>query len=284
MSQLFLLATFGEKLKTFYEEGLIVLLQNILIAIVIFLIGKKIAQLLTFGAVKMMQASKFDDTLVKFLKAVIYIGLMVIVFISALDALGINTTSFAAVLAAAGLAVGMALKDTLGNFAAGVMIILFKPYKVGDTVEIAGTMGTVLEIHIFNTKMKTGDNILMYIPNGNIVKTKICNYSAQEKRRVDLLVGCGYNDDLKAVKEFLVELVHNHEKIARDPEPVIAVSELGDSSVNFIVRAWVDTPDYWKVKWDLTEKVKLGFDEKGFTIPFPQRDVHIYQETTEVKS
>lgn len=251
---------------------------NLICALAIFFVGKKVAQALTFGAVKLMETSKVDPTLIKFLKSLIFIGLMVVVCIAALGALGVNTTSFAAILAAAGLAVGMALKDSLGNFAAGVMIILFKPYKVGDVVEVAGTMGTVEEIHIFNTLMKTGDNVQMYIPNGSVIKGKISNFSAKPTRRVDLVVGCGYDDDLKAVKEFLHSLVDDHEKISKEPAPVIAVSELGDNSVNFIVRAWVQSPDYWAVKWDLTEKVKLGFDEKGFNIPYPQRDVHIHQE------
>ena len=250
---------------------------NILTAVVIFFLGKKVAQVLTLGAVKMMEASKFDETLIKFLKSLVYIGLMVVVIIAALGALGINTTSFAAILAAAGLAVGMALKDTLGNFASGVMIILFKPYKVGDFVEIAGTNGTVKEIHIFNTILKTGDNIIMYIPNGSVTSGKICNFSAEETRRIDLTVGCGYDDDLKAVKEFLNELLENHEKVSREPAPTIAVGELGDSSVNFVVRAWVKSPDYWAVRWDLIEKIKVGFDEKGFSIPYPQSEVHMNQ-------
>ncbi len=277
MSQFFVLANFFDNLLNDAENLGRVFLWKLLMAAAIFYIGKKVAGLLTLAAVKMMQAAKVDETLVKFLKGLIFIALMVIVIITALGALDVNTTSFAAILAAAGLAVGMALKDTLGNFASGVMIILFKPYKVGDFVEIAGTMGTVKEIHIFNTVMSTGDNVKMFIPNGNITGGKISNFSSQETRRVDLVVGCGYNDDLKAVKEFLIELVGKHEKVNKDPELVVAVSELADSSVNFIVRAWVQSPDYWKVKWDLTEKIKIGFEEKGFTIPFPQRDIHMHE-------
>lgn len=258
-----------------YAENFVI---NLVTAAVIFFIGKKVAQALTFAAVKMMGAAKVDDTLIKFLKGLIYIGLMVVVIIAALGALGINTTSFAAILAAAGLAVGMALRDTLGNFASGVMIIMFKPYKVGDFVEIAGTSGVVEEIHIFNTLMKTGDNIQMYIPNGSVTSGKICNYSAKDTRRIDLTIGCGYDDDIKAVKEFLNEALKAHEKVARDPEPTVAVGELADSSVNFVVRAWVKTEDYWVVRWDLIEKIKVGFDEKGFSIPYPQSDVHMHEE------
>ena len=277
MSQFFVLAGFFDNLLNDAEHLGREFLWKLLMAAAIFYIGKKVAQLLTFASVKMMEAAKVEDTLVKFLRGLIFIGLMVIVIITALGALGVNTTSFAAILAAAGLAVGMALKDTLGNFASGVMIILFKPYKVGDFVEIAGTTGTVKEIHIFNTVMSTGDNVKMYIPNGSVTGGKICNYSSQETRRVDLVVGCGYNDDLKAVKAYLNELVGSHEKVIKDPEPVVAVSELADSSVNFVVRVWVKSADYWKVKWDLTEQVKLGFDEKGFSIPFPQSDVHMHE-------
>lgn len=265
---------FMDKLEPYAKAFFI----NLLIAAAIFLIGKKIAQALTFAAVKMMEASKVEETLIKFLKGLIYTGLMIIVIISALGALGINTTSFAAILAAAGLAVGMALKDTLGNFASGVMIIIFKPYKVGDFVEIAGTTGVVEEIHIFNTLMKTGDNIQMYIPNGSVTSGKISNYSAKETRRIDLTIGCGYDDDIKAVKDYLNEVLKGHDKVARDPEPTVAVGELADSSVNFVVRAWVKTEDYWVVRWDLIEKIKLGFDEKGFSIPYPQSDVHMHQE------
>lgn len=267
-------AGFIDKMEPYVKHFLI----NLVTAAVIFFIGKKVAQALTFGAVKMMEAAKVDETLIKFLKGLIYIGLMVVVIIAALGALGINTTSFAAILAAAGLAVGMALRDTLGNFAAGVMIILFKPYKVGDFVEIAGTTGTVEEIHIFNTLMKTGDNIQMYIPNGSVIKGKISNFSAKPTRRIDLVVGCGYDDDLKAVKELLQNLVDDHEKIAKEPAPVIAVSELGDSCVNFVVRPWVQSSDYWAVRWELIEKIKVGFDEKGFSIPYPQSDVHMHEE------
>ena len=267
-------AGFIDKMEPYVKHFLI----NLVTAAVIFFIGKKVAQALTFGAVKMMEAAKVDDTLIKFLKALINIGLMVIVIIASLGALGINTTSFAAILAAAGLAVGMALKDTLGNFASGVMIILFKPYTVGDFVEIAGTTGVVKEIHIFNTVMKTGDNIIMYIPNSSVTSGKICNYSAEDTRRIDLTIGCGYDDDIKAVKDYLNEVLKEHEKVARDPEPTVAVGELADSSVNFVVRAWVQSADYWPVRWDLIEKIKVGFDEKGFSIPYPQSDVHMHEE------
>ena len=203
-----------------------------------------------------MLASKMEETIVNFLKALIYVPLMVVVCLAALDKLGVKTTSFVAILAAAGLAVGMALKDTLGNFASGVMIILFKPYKVGHFVEIAGTSGVIEEVNLFNTVLRTGDNIQMYLPNGSVTGNKICNYSVKDERRIDLVIGCGYDDDLKAVKQTILDVINGHELILKDPEPVVAVSELGDSSVNFVVRPWVKNADYWPVRFDLIEKYK----------------------------
>jgi len=200
----------------------------------------------------------------------------VFVVIAAIDRLGIDTTSFAAILAAAGLAVGLALQGSLSNFASGVMLILFKPFKVGDFVEAGGSAGSIEEIHIFNTIMRTGDNVQIIIPNSTITDGTITNYSAKETRRIDLVVGCGYDDDLKAVKEFLVALLKADERILLDPEPFVAVSELGDSSVNFVVRPWVKSEDYWTTRWDLTACIKIGFDEQGFNIPYPTQDVNMH--------
>ena len=181
-------------------------------------------------------------------------------------------------VAAAGLAISLALQGSLANFAAGVMLILFKPFKVGDFVDAGGSTGVVEEIQLFSTMVRTGDNVLMIIPNAQVTGGTITNYSAKETRRVDLVVGCGYGDDLKAVKQFLEELVAGDDRILEEPEPVVAVSELGDSSVNFVVRPWVNSGDYWDVKWELTEKIKLGFDERGFNIPYPTQDIHIHKD------
>jgi len=253
------------------------LIMNICSALVIFFVGKYLAKLLTTLSEGIMRKSQMDETLIKFLGTIIRIGIMVLVVIAALGKLGINTTSFAAILAAAGLAIGLSLQGTLSNFASGVMIILFRPFKVGDFVEIAGSTGVVEEVHIFNTMMKTGDNVQMIIPNGSIIGGKISNYSAKETRRIDLVIGCSYDDDIKAVKEYLEATVTAHEKVLKDPAAVVAVAELGDNSVNFVVRPWVESADYWAVRWDLIESIKVGFDEKGFSFPYPQQDVHMHQ-------
>ncbi|QDT25146.1 mechanosensitive ion channel family protein [Gimesia panareensis] len=252
---------------------------NLVVALAVLLIGKWIANILSRFCNRLMKQAKVDETLARFLSNIIYSLLLVIVILAALSELGIDTTSLAAVLAAAGFAVGMAFQGTLSNFASGVMLILFKPFRVGDYIEAGGTAGIVEEIQIFTTSLRTGDNIAIVVPNGQITGGTIRNFSIKENRRIDLVVGCGYDDDLKAVKAFLEELVHGDGRILEDPEPVVAVSELADSSVNFVVRPWVKNADYWATRWDLTERIKLGFDERGFTIPYPSRDVHLYNES-----
>jgi small conductance mechanosensitive channel len=255
------------------------LVMNLLAALVIFIVGRWVAKLLRGIVTKLMARSNVDETLRKFLANMLYGLLLTFVVLAAVDRLGVDTTSFAAIIAAAGLAVGFALQGSLANFAAGVMLILFKPFKVGDFIEAGGSTGIVEEIHIFNTLMRTGDNIQITIPNSQITGGTISNYSAKETRRIDLVVGCGYDDDIRAVKKYLEELIASEERILKDPEPVVAVHELGDNSVNFVVRPWVNTADYWAVRWDLTERIKTGFDEKGFSIPYPQRDVHVHKMT-----
>jgi small conductance mechanosensitive channel len=279
-----MLASISDQFETFISSDLPKFFQNAALALVIFLIGKTISKLLTSFCGKLMLASKLDETLVNFLKAFIYVGLMIVVCLAALEQVGVKTTSFVAILAAAGLAVGMALKDTLGNFASGVMIILFKPYKVGHFVEIAGTSGVVEEVHLFNTVLKTGDNIQIYLPNGNVTGSKISNYSIKEERRIDLVIGCGYDDDLKKVKQTIHDIIVAHDLVLQEPEPLVAVSELGDNSVNFVVRPWVKTADYWVVKFDLLENIKNAFDKEGFSIPYPQQDVHMYNENQSPKT
>ncbi len=249
---------------------------NILAALVIFVVGRWLAKILTGFSTRFMVRSKVDETLTKFLANIIYALLLTFVVIAAISSLGVNTTSLAAILAAAGLAVGLALQASLANFAAGVMLILFKPFKVGNFIDAGGSKGVVEEIHIFSTLLRTGDNVAIIIPNAQITGGTITNFSAKETRRIDLVVGCGYDDDLRAVRRFLDELIAADERILADPAPVVAVNELGASSVDFVVRPWVKSPDYWDVRWDLTEKIKLGFDEKGFSIPFPQQDVHLH--------
>jgi small conductance mechanosensitive channel len=244
-------------------------------AIIIFIVGRIVARVITNAVGKMMTKSKVDETLVKFGKNMIYVILMVLVILAALGKLGIETTSFAAILAAAGLAIGLSLQGTLGNFASGVMLILFRPFKVGDFVEAGGVAGVVEEVQIFSTKMKTGDNKEVTVPNGQIVGSTITNYSAKETRRVDLVIGVGYNDDLKKVRSVLEDVLSQDARILKDPAPTIGLLELGESSVNFVVRPWVNSGDYWPVLFDVQEAIKLRFDAEGISIPFPQRDLHI---------
>jgi small conductance mechanosensitive channel len=218
-----------------------------------------------------------DETLAKFLVALTRITLLTLVIIAAITALGVEPVSFVAVLGAAGLAVGMALQGSLSNFAAGVMLIIFRPFNVGDYVEAGGSAGVVQEIRIFSTILNTPDNKKVILPNSTVTGGNIVNYSANDTRRVDMVFGIGYDDDIKAAKEILEQIVAADNRVLKDPAPKIAVSELADSSVNFVVRPWVKTEDYWNVYFDITEKVKLTFDEKGISIPFPQTDVHLHQ-------
>lgn len=247
---------------------------KILFAIAIFVIGKWIAKWLTNVSKKLMEKANVDKTLTSFIGSLVYVLLMVFVILAALSKLGINTTSFIAVLGAAGLAVGLALQGTLANIGAAVLIIIFKPFKVGDFVEAGGALGTVEEINMFSTIFKTGDNKVVIVPNSAVIGGKITNYSAKETRRVDWVFGIGYEDDLKLAKNILEDIIDKDERVLKEPASLVAVSELADSSVNFTVRAWVKSADYWGVYFDIIEKVKLTFDEKGISIPYPQLDVH----------
>jgi small conductance mechanosensitive channel len=248
---------------------------KIIAAIVIFVIGKWLARVLSRSVGKAMNRAKADQVLVKFVVNLAYAALLAFVVLAALAQLGIQTTSFIAIIGAAGLAIGLALQGSLSNFAAGVMLIIFRPFKVGDYIEAAGTAGSVEEIMIFSTKLKSPDNKQLYIPNGSIIAGTIVNYSAKEQRRVDLVFGCGYGDDIKKAKALLEAIVKENPLVLDDPAPTIGVLELGDSSVNFVVRPWVATSDYWDVHYQITEEVKQRFDEAGISIPFPQRDVHL---------
>ena len=244
-------------------------------AIAIFVIGKWIAKAITKSIKKLMERGKVEATLVSFTGSLIYVILMIVVILAALNNLGVNTTSFVAILGAAGLAVGLALQGTLSNVGAAVLLILFRPFKVGDFVEAGGTAGVVEEINMFSTIFKTGDNKIVIVPNGAVIGGTITNYSAKETRRVDWTFGIGYDDDLKLAKKTLEEILTEDERILKDPAPFVAVSELADSSVNFVCRVWVKSGDYWGVYFDTIEKVKLIFDEKGISIPYPQMDVHL---------
>jgi small conductance mechanosensitive channel len=248
-------------------------------AIVILVVGRLLTGVLASIVKRMLVKAKADETLRKFLVSLTRIGLLTFVVLAALNTLGIQTASFIAVIGAAGLAIGFALQGSLSNFASGVILIIFRPLKAGDLVEAGGSFGKVKEVHIFNTILTTPDNKRVIIPNSKVTGDSIVNYSAEGKLRVDLEFGIGYGDDIRKAKKILEELVASDERILSDPAPTVAVKELGDSSVNFVVRPWVKTEHYWDVHFNLTEKVKLTFDERGVSIPFPQRDVHLFQES-----
>ncbi|KAB7885593.1 mechanosensitive ion channel family protein [Poseidonibacter ostreae] len=267
-----------EKIQSIIEM-IIPYVVNLGIAIVVFIIGKWLARKITNIVVSILKRIKgIDVTLVKFIENIVYYILMMVVILTALSKLGVETTSFFAILGAAGLAIGLALKDSLGNFASGVMLIMFKPFKVGDFVTVAGVSGTVNEISIFSSILTTGDNQRMIVPNGSIIAGTIVNVNANPTRRVDLVVGIGYDDDIKKAKNVLTNILESNEKILQEKGLTVAVSELADSSVNFVVRAWVNTPDYWAVKFALTEEVKTRFDQEGISIPYPQQDVHHHNQ------
>lgn len=247
-------------------------------AIVIYIIGMWIIKMLSKGFNKFMEKREFDESLKPFLKSLFYNLLFVLLILSILTSVGIEVTSFIAILGAAGLAVGLALQGTLQNFAGGVIILTLRPFKVGDYIDGGGNSGTVKAISIFNTVLNTPDNKRVIIPNGALSNASITNFSAEETRRVDMVFGIGYDDDIKKAKEILVEMVNSDERILKDPAPVVNVGSLGDSSVNLNCRPWVNAADYWGVFFDFQENVKIRFDKEGISIPFPQRDVHIYNE------
>ncbi len=260
------------------SESIITLFINIAIAAVIFFGGIWVSKKVKVYVGKIMNKRGVDELISSFLSNIVYVALVAFVVIAALSKLGIQTTSFVAVIGAAGLAIALSLQGSLSNFASGVMIVAFRPFKVGDFVEAGGVAGIVEGIQIFSTQMRTGDNKAIIVPNSSIIGGNIVNYSAKDTRRVDMVFGIGYDDDIKKAKDLLITLIEEDERILKDPEPVVAVSELADSSVNFVVRPWVNSGDYWPVKFDFTEKVKTTFDKEGISIPFPQRDVHIYNE------
>ncbi len=248
-----------------------------IVAVLIFYIGRMIARIISRGMRNLMRKQEVDKILESFVSNLVYWLLMTFVIIAAINQLGIQTTSLIAIMGAAGLAVGLALQGSLSNFAAGVLIVLFRPYRVGDFVEAAGISGSVEQVQILTTILKTPDNKKIIVPNSSIMGSIITNFSANETRRVDLTFGVSYSDDLDKVRSILEEITGADERILKEPECVIKVHQLADSSVNFVCRPWVKTSDYWAVYWDLTEKVKKRFDQEGVSIPFPQQDVYIHQ-------
>lgn len=248
---------------------------NTVLALAILIIGRFIARLVSTRVGSAVEKSNDDVTLGKFVASLTYVALMAFIIIAAMGQLGIETASLVAILAAAGLAIGLALQGSLANFASGVMLIIFRPLKVGDFVEAGGATGTVREIGIFTSILSSPDNKKIYVPNANLTGANIINYSAFGTRRIDLVAGVSYGDSLDLVKATLEQILAEDDRILTDPAPTIAVLELADSSVNFAVRPWVKEEDYWDVRFDTQEKIKQRFDEKGISIPFPQQDVHL---------
>lgn len=248
---------------------------DIAIAVAILLVGILAAGLVRTLLRGAMKRSSMDEVLTRFIVSIVHKLLLAFVVIAALDRLGVNTTSLVAVLGAAGLAIGLALKDSLQNFASGVMLVLFRPFKAGDYIEAAGTAGIVEEISIFNTTLRTGDNRQIVVPNSGIYSGNITNYSARDTRRIDMVFGIGYDSDLRKAKSLINDILAADERILPDPEPLVAVAALADSSVNLNVRPWVKSSDYWPVLYDLNERIKLAFDDNDIVIPYPQMDIHL---------
>ena len=251
---------------------------RIIAAIAIFVIGRWVAKGLRNTLKRVMTKNKVDRTLVSFSCSIIYTVLLAFVVIAALNQLGIQTTSLVAILGAAGLAVGLALQGSLSNFAAGVLMIIFRPFKAGDYIEGGGVSGTVEEVQIFTTFLTTPDNKAIIVPNSKIMGDNIVNYSAKETRRIELIVGVSYADDLDRTRVVLKQVLDAETRILKEPAPMIVVKELAESSVNFSIRPWVKTGDYWGVYFALVENIKKSFDREGISIPFPQQDVHLYQK------
>lgn len=253
---------------------------TLILAIIVLILGLWIIKLFTKGINRAMERSNLEISLRKFLSSLFGILLKVLLLISVASMIGIATTSFVAIIGAAGLAVGLALQGGLANFAGGVIILIFKPFKVGDFLDAQGYMGTVHSITIFTTVLKTPDNKTVIIPNGALSNGSMVNFSTEPIRRVDMVFGIGYGDSIEKAKQVLNKLAVSDERILKDPAPQIVVGELGDNSVNFNVRVWCDSANYWGIYFDTHEKVKLAFDEAGISIPFPQRDVHLYNQQT----
>ena len=251
---------------------------NLLIGLVIFVVGRMAASKVAGWCERRMLKSSVDKAVAGFTSSILYALMFAAVILMALGQVGVETTSFIAILGAAGLAVGLALQGSLSNFASGVLIIILRPFKSGDFIDGAGQMGTVDRIELFHTYLKTPDNRVVIVPNSTMMNGSIVNFSREKTRRVDLVVGISYDADIRLAKQIMEEIVSADERILKDPECTIAVSELADNSVNFVVRPWVDAADYWAVRADVLEKVKYAFDEHGVGIPYPQMDVHLHKQ------
>jgi len=271
-----------DQLKAYVASGQLteILVQwaiKIALAALIFVIGRWVAKMIVSGIGQLMKKAGVDPTLTSFLSNVVYSALLIAVIIAAVDQVGVDTTSFLAILGAAGLAVGLALQSSLSNFSSGVMLILFRPFRAGDFVEAGGATGTVEQINVFNTVMKTGDNREIIVPNAQVFGSTITNFSARDTRRIDLVIGISYDDDIAKAKQVIAGVLDAEKRVLDDPAPVILLLELGASSIDFAVRPWVRQTDYWATRSDLLENLKSSLEAAGCSFPFPQNDVHLYR-------
>ncbi len=267
-----------EQLYTTVTSFLTVWGLQVLGAVAVLVIGWFVAKAMRRGVARVLVRSRVDATLQPLFAGIVYFGVLAVVLVAVLELFGIHTTSIVAVLGAAGLAIGLALQGSLSNVASGVMLLLFRPFKVGDYVEIAGTGGTVVEVGLVSSVLRSPDNIRIMVPNTKIFGDVIKNYNGFDIRRVDLVMGIGYDDDIGVAIETIRSVVAADERVLAEPETVIAVHELADSSVNLVVRPWCATGDYWPLRWDLLRRLKVELEAAGCTIPYPQRDVHLFQE------
>jgi small conductance mechanosensitive channel len=249
---------------------------NVAAALVVLAVGWCTARIFRRVVVRASRRAGLDETLAVFLSRLTYIAVVALAVVAMLQKLGIETTSFAAMIAAAGLAIGLALQSSLSNFANGIMIITLRPFKVGDLIETSGISGAVSAVSVFATELTTGDNRKIFVPNSKVVSGNLTNYSANPTRRIDMVIGIGYEDDIRKAKRVLEQIVTSDERVLKDPAPIVAVSELGESSVDFVLRPWVKSTDYWAVRFDLIEAIKLRLDAENISIPFPQRELRVY--------
>ena len=251
---------------------------KLLTALIVVIVGKQLVKILLKVIKVALEKANTEETVRIFIANLLNTVFTVIIFVAAINQLGVETTSIIALLGAAGLAIGLALQGSLANFAAGILIVIFRPYKVGDYIEAGTNVGTVKDIQIFSTVLRTPDNKAIVVPNGSIMDGSITNYSEQPTRRIDIIASCSYEDDLDKVKQVLKTILDSEERILTEPKPQIAVSELAESSVNFIVRPWVNSSDYLPVMYSLLEQIKKTFDQEGISIPYPQSDIHIHEK------
>jgi small conductance mechanosensitive channel len=269
-----------EQIQPFIESLWTVVVANykpVLAALIILVVGRVVAGWARKLTRKGLERGEVDATLVPFVAKLVYYGVLAVVVIAALNRLGVATTSVVAIFGAAGLAVGLALQGTLANFASGVMLLIFRPINLGDYVDVGGTAGTVMEIGIFATTLRSPDNIRITVPNSQVYGTTITNYNGYETRRVDMVMGISYDDNIQTALDTITRIVSADERVLADPLPQIAVANLGDSSVDIVVRPWCAAADYWNLRFDLTRRLKEGLEAAGCSIPYPQRDVHMYQ-------